>query len=176
MKLEDLKNFKVPAAMIKKLFPPKKSIFTVDTTGDGKADSIKIAAVNIFAPFSIPIKEDLGDINVDEIDPSKYGKLLLNGEDIDISKSSKNIELIKQSLRVYHKGESFTFNDTIEGKMGGRTIAMGDEIIIIFKLDESFLGKLTEGKHTIGLKSDKIPDLEIGFELNQKNINQKFKY
>ena len=176
MKLDDLKNFKVPAAILKKLFPPKKSVFTVDTTGDGKADSVKVAAINILAPFSIPVKEDLGDINVDEIDASKYGNLLLNGEDIDIFKDAKNIELIKQSLRVYHKGESFTFDDIIEGKMGGRTIAMGDEITVVFKLDESFLAKLTEGKHTIGVKSDKIPDLEIGFELNQKNINQKFKY
>lgn len=173
MKLEDLKNFKVPSTMIKKLFPPKKSVFTVDTSGDGKADSVKIVALNVIAPFRIPAREDLGDINVGEIDPSEYGKLFLNGEEIDISKNSANINLIKESIRIYHKGEPFTFDDAIGGKMGGRTIAMGDEITIVFKLDESFLAKLTEGKHTIGIKSDKIPDLEISFELSQKNINQK---
>jgi len=174
MKLEDLKNIKVPSAMIKKLFPPKKSVFTVDTTGDGKADMIKIVALNLFAPFAIPAKADLGDINVDEIDPSEYGKLFLNGDVIDISKGSPNVELIKQSLRIYHKGDSFSFDDALGGKMGGRTIAMGDEITVMFKLDESFLAKLTEGKHTIGVESDKIPNIEIGFELNQKNMNQKF--
>ena len=166
MKLEDLKNLKVPTAMIKKLFPPKKSVFTVDTTGDGKADMIKIVSLNLFAPFEIPAKEDLGDINVDEIDPSEYVKLLLNGDKIDISKGAPNVELIKQSLRIHHKGDSFTFDDLLGGKMGGRTIAMGDEITVTFKLDESLLAKLTEGKHTIGVESDKIPNIEIGFELN----------
>lgn len=174
MKLEDLKNLKVPTAMIKKLFPPKKSVFTVDTTGDGKADMIKIVALNLFAPFEIPAKADLGDINVDEIDPSEYVKLFLNGDKIDISKGSPNVELIKQSLRILHKGDSFSFDNALDGKMGGRTIAMGDQITVMFKLDESFLAKLTEGKHTIGVESDKIPNIEIGFELNQKNMNQPF--
>ncbi len=173
MKLEDLKNLKVPTAMIKKLFPPKKSVFTVDTTGDGKADMIKIVALNLFAPFEIPAKEDLGDINVDEIDPSEHIKLFLNGDKIDISKGAPNVELIKKSLRIHHKGDSFSFDDALGGKMGGRTIAMGDEITVMFKLDESLLSKLTEGKHNIGVESDKIPNIEIGFELNQKNMNQK---
>ncbi|MFX1453398.1 MAG: hypothetical protein ACFFCM_21365 [Promethearchaeota archaeon] len=173
MKLEDLKNFKVPSTMIKKLFPPKKSVFTVDTNGDGKADSVKIVALNVLAPFSIPAREDLGDIDVEEIDPSEYGKLFLDGEEIDISKNSANINLIKESIRIYHKGESFTFDDAFGGKMGGKTIAMGDEIVVVFKLDESFISKLTEGKHTLGVNSEKIPNVEISFELNQKNMNQK---
>ena len=58
--------------------------------------------------------------------------------------------------------------------MGGRTIAMGDEILVVFKLDESFLAKLTEGKHTLSLESDKIPNIEIGFELTKSNMNQTF--
>ena len=70
--LKDLKDFKVPTAMMKKIFPPKKSVFTVDTTGDGKVDSIKLVAINVIAPFGIPAKADLGNINVDEIDASEY--------------------------------------------------------------------------------------------------------
>jgi len=174
IKLEDLKNLKVPTAMIKKLLPPKKAVSTVDTSGDGKADSIKVTVLNVLMPFAIPSKEDLGDFDVDEIDPSEHGKLLLDGENIDISKGATNIELIKQSLRVHHKGESFTFNDAIGGKMGSRTVAMGDEITVVFKLDDAFLGKLTEGKHTIGIESEKVPNIEIGFELTDKNMNQPF--
>lgn len=174
MNLEDLKNLKVPTAMIKKIFPPKKSVYTVDTTGDGKADSVKLVALNVIMPFGVPAKEDLGDIDVDEIDPSEHGKLLLDDEQIDISKGASNINLIKESLRIYHKGENFSFEDALGGKMGGRTIAMGDEITIVFKLDESFLAKLTEGKHTLSIESDKIPNVEIGFELIKSNMNQTF--
>ncbi len=174
MKLEDLKNLKVPKAMIKKLLPPKKAVSTIDTSGDGKADSVKITVLNVLMPFSIPSKEDLGDIDVDEIDPSEHGKLLLNGENIDISKGAANIDLIKQSFRVYHKGESFTFDDALGGKMGGRTLAMGDTINVVFKLENTFIEKLTEGKHTITIESDKIPTVEISFELTDKNMNQKF--
>ncbi|TFG27199.1 MAG: hypothetical protein EU532_07940 [Promethearchaeota archaeon] len=174
MNLDDLKSMKVPTAMIKKLFPPKKSVYTVDTNGDGKADGIKLVALNVLMPFGIPAKEDIGEIEVDEIDPSEYGKLLLDGEEIDISKNSANINLIKETLRFYHKGESFSFNDALGGKMGGRTIAMGDQIIVVFKLDESFLTKLIEGKHTISIESNKVPNIEIGFELTKDNMNQKF--
>ena len=174
MNLEDLKNLRVPTAMIKKVFPPKKSVYTIDTNGDGKVDSVKLAALNVIAPFGIPSKEDIGDVNVDEIDPSEHGKLLLDGEQIDISKGASNINLIKESFRVYHKGESFSFEDALGGKMGGRTIAMGDEIIVVFKLDDAFLGKLTEGKHTIAIESAKVPNIEIGFELTSKNMNQTF--
>jgi hypothetical protein len=174
MNLKDLKGMKVPSAMIKKLFPPKKCLYTVDTNGDGKADSVKIVALNILAPFAIPERKDLGEIKIDDIDPSEYGKLILNGEEIDISKSSPNIDLIKKSLRVYHKGQSFSFNDALSGKMSGRTIAMGDEMVIVFKLAESFLAKLTLGKHTLAIQSDKVPSIEIGFELTKENINQKF--
>ena len=174
MNLDDLKNMKVPTAMIKKLFPPKKSVYTIDTNGDGKVDSIKLVALNVLMPFGIPAKEDIGEIEVDEIDPSEYGKLLLDGEEIDISKNSANINLIKETLRIYHKAESFSFNDALGGKMGGRTIAMGDQVTVVFKLDESFLAKLTEGKHTISIESSKVPNIEIGFELTKDNMNQKF--
>jgi len=93
--LKDLKDFKVPTAMIKKVFPPKISVFTVDTTGDGKADSVKLVGLNVIAPFGVPAKEDLGDINVDNIDPSEYGKLLLDGEEIDIlTTDNRHIKLI----------------------------------------------------------------------------------
>jgi hypothetical protein len=175
MNLKDLKGIKVPAAMIKKLFPPKKCLYTIDTNGDGKPDSIKIVVLNVLAPFAVPEKRDIGDIKIEDIDPSEYGKLILNGEEIDISKNSQNINLIKQSLRVYHKGQSFSFNDVLGGKMGGRTIAMGDEITVVFKLDASFISKLTEGKHTLMIKSDKVPSIEINFELSKDNMNQKFK-
>ena len=172
--LKDIKDFKIPTPLIKKIFPPKKSVFTVDTTGDGKVDSVKLVALNVIAPFGIPAKEDLGNINVDEIDASEYGKLLLDGEVIDISKNTNNVDLIKESLRIYHKNESFSFDDALGGNFGGRTIAMGDQVIVVFKLDESFLAKLTEGKHTLSVESEKIPNIEIGFELTKNSMNQKF--
>ncbi|MBD3256708.1 MAG: hypothetical protein GF383_16560 [Candidatus Lokiarchaeota archaeon] len=170
--LEELKKIKVPKAMIKKMFPPKKSLYTLDTTGDGSIDSVKVSALNVFMPLGVPSQETIGDVDIDALNPSDYGTLLLDGEEIDISKDSKNVSLLKDSLKVYHKDEVFSIEDILAGKMEGRTIAMGDEISVVFKLDESVLSKLTKGKHTLTVESDKIPTLEIGFELTDKNMNQ----
>ena len=49
----DLSAFRV---LIKKIFPPKKCVFTVDTTGNGSADSMQIKVVNIIMPFKVPEK------------------------------------------------------------------------------------------------------------------------
>ena len=169
----DFKDFKLPSFMIKKIFPPKKCLFTVDINGDGKADAVQIKILNVIQPFSVPEKIELGDIDIDEVDPSEYGKLLLDDESIDISKDSSNINLLKESLRVQLKGETANFKEILSGKFGGKTFAMGDSIDVVFKLDDSFLAKLTEGKHTLTVVSDKIPTVEINFELTKKNMNQK---
>jgi len=171
----DLKDFKIPPFMIKKIFPPKKCLFTVDSNGDGKVDSVQIKVLNVIQPITVPEKIELGDIDIEDVDPSEYGKILLNNESIDISKGSHNIDLLKESLRVYLKGESYSFKDIFGEKLGGKTIAMGDTIDVVFKLDDAFLSKLTEGKHTLTLDSEKIPTLEINFELTKNNMNQELK-
>ncbi len=170
---EFIKTFKVPQALIKKILPPKKSISTVDTSGNGKADSIQIKILNVVQPFKIPEDLGLGNINIDEIDPSAYAKLLLDGETLDISKGSGNVDVIKNSLKIHHKGDTFSFEDILSNKLGGRTIAMGDSISVLLKLEEIYLDKLTEGKHVLKLDSDKLPKVEINFELNDKNMNVK---
>ena len=58
--------------------------------------------------------------------------------------------------------------------MSGRIIAMGDTISILIKLKRDDLLKLTEGKHTLTIEGEKIPKLDISFELNKKNMNLKF--
>lgn len=75
---------------------------------------------------------------------------------------------------VYHKGEGFNIDELLNGKMSGRTIAMGDNIIILIILGREELRKLTEGKHILTIEGEKIPKIVIHFELNNKNMNVKF--
>jgi hypothetical protein len=75
---------------------------------------------------------------------------------------------------IYHKGESYNINDVLEGKLSGRTIALGDTISILIKIDENTLKKFTEGKHIFRVESDFITNLEIIFELDGTNMNIEF--
>jgi len=161
------------------LFPPKKCVFKVDTTGDGKADSIQIKVLNLIMPFIIPKQFKFGnfnlnDINIEEFDLDQYGKVLLDDEPLKISKDTLNLEALQNRILVYHNGESFNFNEIKEGKLGGRIIALGKSISILLKLDEGTLEKLTEGKHSFKIESKMISNLEIGFELDKSNMNIPF--
>ncbi len=165
--------------MIKKLFPPKKSVFIVDTTGDGKADSIQIKVLNLIMPFVIPKKFEFGsfnlnDVNIDEFDLDQYGKVLLDDQPLNFSKESVNLDTIQNRILLYHKGESFNFDEIKEGKLSGKTIALGETISILLKIDSDFLEKLTEGKHSFKIESETISNLEIGFELDKSNMNIPF--
>ena len=172
----DLSVFKV---LIKKIFPPKKCVYTLDTTENGKADSVQIKALNVIIPFVIPENIKIGDFNIqtfdmNNIDISKYAKIYLDNELLNISKENVNLDTIQERIMIYHGGELFTLNNILEGKLSGRTIALGDNISIILKLDESSLEKLNEGKHTFKIESDVITGIEIHFELDKNNMNLRF--
>ena len=172
----DLSAFKI---LIKKIFPPKKSVFTLDTTGDGKVDSIQLKVINLILPFVIPGNFEIGKFNLNSFDinnfnPSEYVKLFLDDNQINISKDSINLDDIKDRFIIYHGGESFKLEDILEGKLKGRTIALGDSISIIIKLDPETLEQLKIGKHFIKIESDLITNLIINFELDENNTNLKF--
>lgn len=172
----DLSAFKV---LIKKLFPPKESVSIVDTNGDGKTDSIQIKFTNLLLPFVIPDKIEIGDFNLNNFDPdsfdlSQYGKFYLDDMQLNFSIESVNLDIIKNRVLIYHKGESFNLNDIMEGKLRGRTINLNDTISIILKLEEDTLKKFTEGTHHFKIESDLISNLEINFELDENNMNIRF--
>lgn len=172
----DLSAFKV---LIRKLLPPKKSVFTVDTDGDGSVDSLQIKFINLLVPFVIPEEIEIGDFNIKKFDPisfdlSKYGKFFLNGIQLNISKENVNLERIKSRIQIYHKGESFNINDIMEGKLSGRLIDLNDTISILIKLDEESLKNFTEGAHNFKIESDLISNLLISFELDETNMNIRF--
>lgn len=165
--------------MIKKIFPPKKCVFIVDTTGDGKVDSIQIKVIDQVFPFVVPENIEIGEFNlksfdVDNFDLSEHVNLFLDDKQIDVSKESINIETLKDRFMVYHKGESFKLDDIIEGKFSGRTIALGDSISLLIKLDTETLNELTKGKHIFKIDSEFISNLIINFELDETNMNLKF--
>ena len=172
----DLSAFKV---LIKKLFPPKKCVFTVDTTGDGKADSIQIKVLNLIMPFVIPKKLEFGkfnlnEINMDKINMAQYGRVLLDDQPLNLSNDNVNLDTIQDRILLYHKGESFNINEIKEGKLSWRIIALGESISLLLKMDEGSLEKLTEGKHSFKIESDMISNLEIDFELDKSNLNIPF--
>lgn len=172
----DLSSFKV---LIKKLFPPKKCVFTVDTSGDGKADSIQIKVINLLVPFVVPENIEIGEIDlknfdIDNFNLSNYVNLFLDDIKIEISKDSINLDNIKDQITIHHKGESFKLDEIIEGKFSGRTIALGDSISVLIKLDDENLILLSKGEHSFKIESDLISNLIINFELDKSNMNIKF--
>jgi len=172
----DISAFKV---LIKKIFPPNKSVFTVDTDGDAKTDSLQIKFINLLIPFVIPKEIEIGDFNInkfdpDTLDPSKYGEFYLDDTKLDFSKDNVNLGIIKSRLLIYHKGESFNLDDIIEGKLSGRTINLNDSITLLIKLDDDTLKKFTKGTHYFKIESDLVSNLEINFELDENNMNIKF--
>ncbi|NVM37463.1 MAG: hypothetical protein HWN81_17845 [Candidatus Lokiarchaeota archaeon] len=165
--------------MIKKLFPPKKSVFTVDTDGDGRVDSLQIKFINLLVPFVIPEEIEIGDFNIKKLDPnsldlSKYGKFYLDDIQLNFSKENVNLERVKSHILIYHKGESFNLNDIMEGKLSGRTINLNDTISILIKIDEDSLKIFTDGAHHFKIESDLVSNLLISFELDETNMNIRF--
>lgn len=166
--------------LIKKIFPPKESVYIVDSTGDGKLDSIVIKALNVFMPIEIPEKIEIGGFNSENFDLhnfdlSEYGKLYLDDNPIYISKKDFEIEKLKERFLIYHKGEKFRIDDLISGKLAGRLIALGDSIDIHIKIDKDAIKKFSEGKHKLTIESELIPKLEFYFELTKKNLNKKLR-
>ncbi|MFX0080515.1 MAG: hypothetical protein ACFE94_02070 [Candidatus Hodarchaeota archaeon] len=154
-------------------------MFTIDTTGDGKGDAIQIKVINLLLPFVVPENIEIGDFDLKSFDLEKfnfseYVKLSIDDKPINISKKSINFETIKDRILIYHKGESFKLDDILEGKIGGRTIELGDSISILIKLDQEALNILTEGEHFFKIESDLVSNFTINFELDETNMNLKF--
>ncbi len=172
----DLSAFKL---LIKKLFPPKESVFTVDTDDNGKTDSLQIKFLNLLLPFVIPAEIEIGDFNLSEFDPkgfdlSKYGKFFLDDIQLNFSKESINIDTIKNCIIIYHKGNSFNLYDIMEGNLSVRTINLNDTISVLIKIDEESLKKFTEGVHYFKIESEIISNLLIRFEMDESNMNIRF--
>jgi len=165
--------------LFKKIFPPKKSIYTVDTIGDGKADSLLIKALNVIMPFEVPKELELGGFNTKSFDItnfelSDYGKLFLDDIPINVSKKDFDVAKLKNHFTFYIKKEKLSIDDLLSGKLAGRIIALGDTINILIKIDEDGIEKFSEGKHNFKFISEIIPTLEFNFELGKENLNQKF--
>ncbi|MFX0028872.1 MAG: hypothetical protein ACFE8B_06665 [Candidatus Hermodarchaeota archaeon] len=172
----DLSSFKV---LIKKLFPPKESVFIVDTTGDGRGDSIQIKFINLLLPFVIPDNFEIGDFNlksfdINDFDVSEYAKFYIDDTMINIPKETLNLETIQDRFLIYHKGEAFTIKNIIEGNLSGRTIALGDTVSVLIKLDAQTLTILAEGEHAFRIESELVSNLIINFELDETNMNIRF--
>jgi len=165
--------------LIRKLFPPKESVFTVDTNGNGKVDSLQIKFLNLIMPFVIPKEIEIGDFSLKEFDTNnfdilQYGKFFLDDIQLDFTKESFNLDNVANRLLMYHKGESYNISDILEGKLSGKTINLGDSISILIKIEKDTLNRFTEGKHIFRIESDFITNLEIIFELDKTNMNVKF--
>lgn len=165
--------------LFKKIFPPKKSIYTVDTSGNGLADSLLIRALNVVMALEIPKEIELGGFSSKKFDFAHfdlqdYGKLYIDEEAITIAKDEFDVKTIKNRFLIYHNGEKFTIDELLKGDLAGRIVALGDTINILIKIDENGIKKFTKGKHYFIFDSELIPRLEFEFELDDENLNIKF--
>jgi len=115
----------------------------------------------------------LKSIDIGNFDINEYVKLFLDDNEINVSKDSINIDKLKNQFTIYHKGESFKFDDILEGRFSGRMIALGDSVSVLFNLDADILKNLVEGKHVFKIESDLVSNFTIDFELDETNMNLK---
>jgi len=165
--------------LFKKIFPPNKSVYTIDTTGNGSADSILIRAFNVIMPIEVPREIELGGFNTNDFDIKKfdlsdYGKISLDDEPITIAKDEYNIEVIKDHFVIYHDGIGYTIDDLIKGNFGGKLVALGDTIDILIKIDSEGINRFSEGMHKFTFDSELVPKLHFNFEITENNLNRKF--
>ncbi len=151
----------------------------MDTTGDGKADTLQVKGINVAIPYTVPSKIEYGDkkledVNFDDFNLSDYMKIYLDENELDISKMETGKEVVQERFIIYHKGDGFRLNDILNGTMAGRTIAMGDTFSILIKLEDEALKWFTEGKHSLIFEGANFPKITINFELTEKNMNVKF--
>ncbi len=172
----DLSAFKV---LIKKVFPPEKCVFTVDLNRNGDPDALLIRALNLVFPFEMPDEISIDgverkDVKAGNFDISSVFQIFLDGEKIDLSKKGIDNELIQERFVLVHNMNQFTFLDIIKGHLGGRTIALGDTIDILLRMDKSNFKRLTEGNHKFRIESTFFPTLDVFFTLTKKNFNVNY--
>ena len=156
---EILKDFKIPKSIIKKVFPPKKCVSIKDD------NSLEITGVNVIQPFSLPKEINIGDIDIKSIDPSHYLDLLLDGDKVGISKDEIDFGEVLDNMKLNLKGESYSVEDILTGKAGGKLVAMGDSFSINLKMPEKFMAMLIPGKHNLKVESENFPNIEIEFQV-----------
>jgi hypothetical protein len=165
--------------LFKKIFPPSKCVYTIDSTGNGITDSILIRVFNVIMPIEVPREIELGGLNSNDFDIKKfdlsdYGKIYLDDQPITIAKDEFDIHVIKDHFLIYHDGIRFTIDDILAGKLADKIIALGDTIDILIKIDSEGLGKFTEGTHKFTFASELIPKLDFYFVLTENNLNRTF--
>ncbi len=99
--------------------------------------------------------------------------MYLDDKRIVIAKNEFDVYSLKDHFTIYINKEKYSIDDVIQGKIGGKTIALGDSINILIQIDEDSIEKFTIGKHKFKLESELIPTLEFEFELTEENLNCK---
>ena len=175
-------NLSALKVLIKKIFPPNKSVYTVDTTHDGKADSILIRAFNIVIPFELPreiilegTKNRESDDSILAISDLEVLSIYFDEERIKLPHQLLENESIQENIYVYHDNSKFSLADILEGKLKGRLIKLGDNIDIILRFDENTLRKLTKGNHILKIESHLVT-LELNLSLTESNFNVKYPF
>lgn len=174
--MDDLSAFKV---LIKKIFPPEECVFTVDINDDGRPDALLIRALNVVFPFDIPEEISIDKLNGKAIKDENFNistviQIYLDDKQIDLSKQDIDTDLIQERFLLIHNNERFSFLDIFEGNLSGRTIALGDTIDILLRMDKSNFDRLTEGDHKFKIESELFPTLKVKFTLNKENFNVKY--
>jgi len=95
-----------------------RNLYTVDITGEGKANALLIKALNLLMPILVPKEIKLGGFSTKSFDIknfelSDYGKIYLDEIPINVSKKDFEVDKLKDHFTLYHKGETFTIDKAL---------------------------------------------------------------
>ncbi|MHA1733152.1 MAG: hypothetical protein ACTSU5_14490 [Promethearchaeota archaeon] len=114
----------IPKYILKRIFPPD-GLANLDTTGDGKVDSLRITYLNLISPIEIPdmdLEAEIKNSGVDLNDFSTIAKIKIDGKDIPIK---------AENISIWFEGEEYTLSNI--QKAAGKTVPIGGKLTVVYK-------------------------------------------
>ena len=125
---------------------PKDAFFTVDKTGDGKADCLGFYIVNVISPLAIP-----ADVPSDPAELAKLAGVDDLNSLITVTLDDVDLGFDFNKLELRYEDKSVRFTNLADA--AGVTVPVGGKIVVIYDYPES---EYPEGMEIVGEHELKI--------------------